>query len=117
MILRPPRSTRTDTLFPYTTLFRSETCPSRSCRELPCVRTHASRALMRLLVPNSILRDMKERARNPHVRCESGGLLLGFRTPDAIQITDLTYQSGGDKATPALFKRPALGPRNTSLRA
>src|SRR3546814_16254692 len=25
MILRPPRSTRTDTLFPYTTLFRS-TC-------------------------------------------------------------------------------------------
>src|SRR3546814_3064140 len=25
MILRPPRSTRTDTLFPYTTLFRSVT--------------------------------------------------------------------------------------------
>src|SRR3546814_7544033 len=25
MILRPPRSTRTDTLFPYTTLFRSPT--------------------------------------------------------------------------------------------
>src|SRR3546814_4059661 len=25
MILRPPRSTRTDTLFPYTTLFRSRT--------------------------------------------------------------------------------------------
>src|SRR3546814_48406 len=24
MIMRPPRSTRTDTLFPYTTLFRSE---------------------------------------------------------------------------------------------
>src|SRR3546814_2873525 len=29
MIRRPPRSTRTDTLFPYTTLFRSENsaCP------------------------------------------------------------------------------------------
>src|SRR3546814_7787681 len=26
MIRRPPRSTRTDTLFPYTTLFRSSTC-------------------------------------------------------------------------------------------
>src|SRR3546814_14317087 len=26
MILRPPRSTRTDTLFPYTTLFRSHRC-------------------------------------------------------------------------------------------
>src|SRR3546814_18957274 len=34
MIRRPPRSTRTDTLFPYTTLFRSRT-PSFSHRELP----------------------------------------------------------------------------------
>src|SRR3546814_2663748 len=31
MIRRPPRSTRTDTLFPYTTLFRS-TCASRWAR-------------------------------------------------------------------------------------
>src|SRR3546814_9824264 len=29
MIRRPPRSTRTDTLFPYTTLFRSSPDPSR----------------------------------------------------------------------------------------
>src|SRR3546814_14855858 len=29
MILLPPRSTRTDTLFPYTTLFRSQTVPRR----------------------------------------------------------------------------------------
>src|SRR3546814_3262619 len=29
MIRRPPRSTRTDTLFPYTTLFRSERAASR----------------------------------------------------------------------------------------
>src|SRR3546814_3399079 len=28
MIRRPPRSTRTDTLFPYTTLFRSATAPA-----------------------------------------------------------------------------------------
>src|SRR3546814_1662366 len=31
MIRRPPRSTRTDTLFPYTTLFRSHTHPKRRC--------------------------------------------------------------------------------------
>src|SRR3546814_8467946 len=30
MIRRPPRSTRTDTLFPYTTLFRSEVKVSKS---------------------------------------------------------------------------------------
>src|SRR3546814_21151280 len=34
MILRPPRSTRTDTLFPYTTLFRSHSgCPEDVARE------------------------------------------------------------------------------------
>src|SRR3546814_2023922 len=36
MIRRPPRSTRTDTLFPYTTLFRST---------LPDLTTRASRQL------------------------------------------------------------------------
>src|SRR3546814_5688712 len=30
MIRRPPRSTRTDTLFPYTTLFRSHDCPGNA---------------------------------------------------------------------------------------
>src|SRR3546814_8152049 len=30
MIRRPPRSTRTDTLFPYTTLFRSAGCRGQS---------------------------------------------------------------------------------------
>src|SRR3546814_9393539 len=32
MIRQPPRSTRTDTLFPYTTLFRSPSPPSRVYR-------------------------------------------------------------------------------------
>src|SRR3546814_13553651 len=32
MILRPPRSTRTDTLFPYTTLFRSILVRARPVR-------------------------------------------------------------------------------------
>src|SRR3546814_16644266 len=33
MLRRPPRSTRTDTLFPYTTLFRaSASCPRRAVR-------------------------------------------------------------------------------------
>src|SRR3546814_12625436 len=32
MIRRPPRSTRTDTLFPYTTLFRSHRLPALAAR-------------------------------------------------------------------------------------
>src|SRR3546814_8688350 len=35
MIRRPPRSTRTDTLFPYTTLFRSSRVEGRSVRLVP----------------------------------------------------------------------------------
>src|SRR3546814_6478387 len=36
MIRRPPRSTRTDTLFPYTTLFRAR-CRGRTCAWWPGV--------------------------------------------------------------------------------
>src|SRR3546814_1268173 len=35
MIRRPPRSTRTDTLFPYTTLFRSPRSRPGAARDLP----------------------------------------------------------------------------------
>src|SRR3546814_12674607 len=34
MIRRPPRSTRTDTLFPYTTLFRSHTGPVTTLKQV-----------------------------------------------------------------------------------
>src|SRR3546814_20358522 len=38
MIRRPPRSTRTDTLFPYTTLFRSDTPAPQPERRLERAR-------------------------------------------------------------------------------
>src|SRR3546814_5981258 len=43
MIRRPPRSTRTDTLFPYTTLFRSvlAVVASRDAAQLAAARTAA----------------------------------------------------------------------------
>src|SRR3546814_2779247 len=48
MVLRPPRSTRTDTLFPYTTLFRSRR-PARpglrSCPDPPPSPERLSRVL------------------------------------------------------------------------
>src|SRR3546814_7606644 len=39
MIRRPPRSTRTDTLFPYTTLFRSAASPIAPVIRAPSPRT------------------------------------------------------------------------------
>src|SRR3546814_16784482 len=49
MIRRPPRSTRTDTLFPYTTLFRSEIGPSSSASSLvePLKRMPPFRSIIR----------------------------------------------------------------------
>src|SRR3546814_2451713 len=44
MIRRPPRSTRTDTLFPYTTLFRSVRCRGRA-RKRFCASAPAHGAL------------------------------------------------------------------------
>src|SRR3546814_11068309 len=39
---RPPRSTRTDTLFPYTTLFRSTTAISQPSRSRAALTAHAA---------------------------------------------------------------------------
>src|SRR3546814_10640769 len=45
MIRRPPRSTRTDTLFPYTTLFRSTRAAGRRrARDEQCLRFVEGRA-------------------------------------------------------------------------
>src|SRR3546814_10536222 len=52
MIRRPPRSTRTDTLFPYTTLFR-RTSPAYAgclCRDRNGARALSGHPLRRLLV-------------------------------------------------------------------
>src|SRR3546814_10603167 len=47
MIRRPPRSTRTDTLFPYTTLFRSAPQARVAAPALPAARTGRAAATAR----------------------------------------------------------------------
>src|SRR3546814_12717449 len=55
MIRRPPRSTRTDTLFPYTTLFRSN-CPSQSLPWLQPLMATLTAPFMRLHLPASCVK-------------------------------------------------------------
>src|SRR3546814_16164376 len=55
MIRRPPRSTRTDTLFPYTTLFRSfpgETFPGQVRAILPQAETESRTITARIELAN-----------------------------------------------------------------
>src|SRR3546814_5003484 len=55
MIRRPPRSTRTDTLFPYTTLFRS-----RTVRAILGYTQLPSRALILELTETAIMENPRE---------------------------------------------------------
>src|SRR3546814_6867104 len=49
MIRRPPRSTRTDTLFPYTTLFRSPAVHALAARLQPAVEDRDLRQIVGIL--------------------------------------------------------------------
>src|SRR3546814_7130780 len=51
MIRRPPRSTRTDTLFPYTTLFRSAPYPARMTPPGPSISGRRHRWFQLIPVP------------------------------------------------------------------
>src|SRR3546814_7807678 len=52
MIRRPPRSTRTDTLFPYTTLFRSTPLPIIAGIFVATIVNHAMAAELGILIAN-----------------------------------------------------------------
>src|SRR3546814_9582570 len=56
MIRRPPRSTRTDTLFPYTTLFRSLRI-IETRREPPTHGTHPDRRRLPLAIAGRVVDD------------------------------------------------------------
>src|SRR3546814_18142214 len=57
MILRPPKSTRTDTLFPYTTLFRSQKRPAKRLHGRNQRRCHVNRAVF-LMLPAHLQHDV-----------------------------------------------------------
>src|SRR3546814_6940758 len=67
MIRRPPRSTRTDTLFPYTTLFRSDSPELRSKlvqeeSTLASMEAEASRAVLDAQIARAAARKVVQQA-------------------------------------------------------
>src|SRR3546814_5398417 len=68
MIRRPPRSTRTDTLFPYTTLFRSQ----RLYELVPVLQ-----ALLGLFIAAVATLDLKESGGLSHYLFSSARALFG----------------------------------------
>src|SRR3546814_7064269 len=75
MIRHPPRSTRTDTLLPYTTLFRSRTwqwqpspplrpCPFRPCEREQALEPHLPRSISHCRSPVRPSKAPSDRARS-----------------------------------------------------
>src|SRR3546814_7070787 len=91
MIRRPPRSTRTDTLFPYTTLFRARH-PAVAGRQEDHLR-HANRELRAQLKPARPGRQLLLMNTRP----------TGWRRPDLPDAAHLSSSIGaaahGDTAT------------------
>src|SRR3546814_9777966 len=65
MIRRPPRSTRTDTLFPYTTLFRSRFLRADVSATHPATVAKSDAAISRSAVCTPRRRYLRIRARAP----------------------------------------------------
>src|SRR3546814_11578152 len=83
MIRRPPRSTRTDTLFPYTTLFRSATLGSFPLQRPRMTAIPAQRHML-----TDDLREAVKRA-----QAQVNTLVLG--KPDEVRLAFVALLSDG----------------------
>src|SRR3546814_1316740 len=98
MILPPPRSTRTDTLFPYTTLFRSRRGPEPGWHRA-CCRCQQCRGSCPGVVENAAAQDVcngdRLREGRRTVRNHRGreSLLCRLRGPLPLDRPGLRYSS------------------------
>src|SRR3546814_14371116 len=138
MIRRPPRSTRTDTLFPYTTLFRSGgrrrrrrgsrrcRCSSAAVRPAPAGRSHSvgRDPARRRSRPRGRRRAAPRPARRwtpaflrlePGLRSASGCRRRCSRTPDRCRQTLTGGPSHGRRSRAHRTLAPSAVPQRTTL--
>src|SRR3546814_2571012 len=89
MIRRPPRSTRTDTLFPYTTLFRSpcRTVPDRCGFHNPVDGTGAGAAP---IAPGDGYHPVGQSYRQPAI-CHQSGMRSEEHTSELQSLMRISY--------------------------
>src|SRR3546814_11620323 len=97
MIRRPPRSTRTDTLFPYTTLFRSRATILRGGRVVaecdPRAETARSLAQMRIGTElKTVVR--RDAGTTGTVRLAVDGLSVAAEALHGIDLKDISFEIG-----------------------
>src|SRR3546814_15544383 len=97
MLRRPPRSTRTDTRFPYTTLFRTKRImqSERERKEIAGIRKIANERAKKAALRNKKLRDCKI-----HLNNEKADQDLRLAT--TLFITEGDSASGSDRKSTRL---------------
>src|SRR3546814_13286927 len=118
MIRRPPRSTRTDTLFPYTTLFRSRARPARAGPRPPASSRVALRSYQPQRQPRGFKRPFKSARRidgDPAVQPPDVVCRLRPRNYD-VGIGCIACEGENEFETPFVFRRqPYTGEGHTSI--
>src|SRR3546814_15629431 len=108
MIRRPPRSTRTDTLFPYTTLFRSKPEEAYGVRNESLVQDVPREAFKNV---DAVEPGMPFKAQTAHgpllvtvvevgdeqVKIDGNHPLAGRNLPFAVEVADVRASSAGEK--------------------
>lgn len=69
-----------------------------------------------VLVPHAVIASIRAKAPTTKGNIEHGGLLLGYRKAEALEICSATFPSHWDDGTPTLFKRSARGHSIAALR-
>jgi integrative and conjugative element protein (TIGR02256 family) len=83
---------------------------------MPCLRRLESGDLTDVLLPITILQAIEQHGRSCTRSVERGGLLLGYRKPNALQLLSITFPTKWDRATATLFARSERGHRIRALR-
>src|SRR3546814_14405134 len=107
MIRRPPRSTRTDTLFPYTTLFRSVLVNNVGINDgdgsITAVELDAWERIMRVNTRSVFLMS---KAVIPVMRAQEGGAIVNISSAATrVSLALLAYK----------MSKAAVGPATTAL--
>src|SRR3546814_7896525 len=103
MIRRPPRSTRTDTLFPYTTLFRSE---AAARWETPSMKELDRRTLLAAATLGSMLAPASSAGASPRkfgLEAASKGIATFQAVHEGLGSIDVRLFAFGGAPAPAAF--------------
>src|SRR3546814_8560235 len=93
MIRRPPRSTRTDTLFPYTTLFRSFAQQFRERKAIMGVFDEGCMGMYNAIIPDELLQEtgvFKERLRQSALYAR----MMEVKDDEAMDVLDWLLEKG-----------------------